>query len=105
MRRHPCSFKNRDECDDVIAKFNGQLLGQERLPLQIRYADTQEQKRFKQVTQERRDYKSGEYNTVAYGSSPSLYQLPYNLSGSSLHLPAQPFLRRSSEIWDASGHR
>ena len=54
------------------------------------------------MTQERRDYKSGEYNTVAYGINPSMYRLPYiNVSESTLGPAVQPVLRRVSEHWDA----
>ncbi|KAI9827156.1 MAG: hypothetical protein M1832_005292 [Thelocarpon impressellum] len=99
-------FKTRKECDEVIEKFNGQLLGQERMPFQVRYADTQEQKRFKQVTQERRDFKSGEYNHVAYGPAPpSYYQLQHARAGSYSAMSRLPFGRRSNAHWAGYRHR
>ena len=98
------SFKTRKECDEVIEKFNGQLLGQERMPFQIRYADTQEQKRFKQVTQERRDYKSGEYNTAAYGpTAPTFHQVQPIHVGSTASIPQASSVRavNGQDGWSA----
>ncbi|KAI9883133.1 MAG: hypothetical protein M1823_005098 [Watsoniomyces obsoletus] len=62
-------FGSRDECDQIIKKFHGQPIGQEQLPLQVRYADTPEQKRLKHETQKRREFRANEYNSVAYGPS------------------------------------
>jgi hypothetical protein len=60
---HYCSFENRDACEEVIKTFNNRTLpnGNEELPVQIRYADTQEQKSLKQQTQAARQFRSAEY--------------------------------------------
>ena len=80
----------------MIQKFNGELLGQERLPFQVRYADTAEQKRFKAITQERRDYKSGEYNSAAYGAlSHPMYPLRAVFGGPGSSISSAPLSRRS----------
>lgn len=63
----PFSLSNREQCEDVIKKFHGQPVGQERLLLQVRYSDTNEQKRLKAETQKRRQYRANEYNAAAYG--------------------------------------
>ncbi|KAI9825341.1 MAG: hypothetical protein M1826_007019 [Phylliscum demangeonii] len=60
-------FASRDECEEIISKFHGHPIGQEQLPLQVRYADTPEQKRLKQETQRRREFRANEYNAMAYG--------------------------------------
>lgn len=55
-------------CDEVIRKFNGVGLGEESLPMNIRYADTPAQKELKRVTAERRQFRTNEYNIGAYGT-------------------------------------
>lgn len=60
-------FEDRETCEEVIKKFHGQLVGQERLVLQVRYADTESQKTLKRVTAERRQFRTNEYNVGAYG--------------------------------------
>ena len=42
--------------------------------MNIRYADTEEQKKLKTLTAERRQFKTNEYNTVVYGSGS-----PFNI--------------------------
>ena len=58
-----CSFENRDACEDVIKTFNNRTIptATEELQVQIRYADTQEQKSLKQQTQAARQFRSAEY--------------------------------------------
>jgi hypothetical protein len=58
-----CSFENRDACEEVIKSFNNRTIptGTEELQVQIRYADTQEQKSLKQQTQAARQFRSAEY--------------------------------------------
>jgi hypothetical protein len=60
---HLCSFENRDACEEVIKSFNNRTIptGTEELQVQIRYADTQEQKSLKQQTQAARQFRSAEY--------------------------------------------
>lgn len=89
------SFEDRETCEEVIKKFHGQLVGQERLVLQVRhadsehqkrlkaakrlltsepqvrYADTESQKTLKRVTAERRQFRTNEYNVGAYGGMVS----------------------------------
>lgn len=72
-----CSFENRDVCEDVIRTFNNRTIptATEELQVQIRYADTQEQKSLKQQTQAARQFRSAEYEyaTQAYRQG----RLPY----------------------------
>lgn len=58
-----CSFENRDACEEVIKNFNNRTIptATEELQVQIRYADTQEQKSLKQQTQAARQFRSAEY--------------------------------------------
>lgn len=58
-----CRFENRDACEEVIRTFNNHTIktATEELQVQIRYADTQEQKTLKQQTQAARQFRSAEY--------------------------------------------
>ncbi|KAI1806219.1 hypothetical protein F4811DRAFT_551176 [Daldinia bambusicola] len=62
-------FETREICDEIINEFTGKLISRERLPLQIRYADTPAQKELKRVTAKRRQYRTNEYNVSAYGTT------------------------------------
>jgi hypothetical protein len=57
------SFNTRDVCEEVIKTFNNHTIksGGEEMQIQIRYADTQEQKSLKQQTQAARQFRSAEY--------------------------------------------
>ncbi|KAI9679425.1 MAG: hypothetical protein M1817_005447 [Caeruleum heppii] len=66
-------FETRVECDEVIQKFDGQLIGQERLKLQIRYSDTPEQKQHKKDIQARRKFRANQYNEAYFGTA-NMYQ-------------------------------
>ena len=56
-------FEDRDACEEVIKQYNNLTIkdGEEDLQVQIRYADTQEQKVLKQQTQAARQFRSAEY--------------------------------------------
>ncbi|KAF2860355.1 hypothetical protein K470DRAFT_217213 [Piedraia hortae CBS 480.64] len=56
-------FESRAVCEDVIKTFGNHALqaGDEELQIQIRFADTQEQKALKQQTQAARLFRSAEY--------------------------------------------
>ncbi|KAI1386430.1 uncharacterized protein F4822DRAFT_444830 [Hypoxylon trugodes] len=62
-------FENHEICEHVIKQFSGLILGVERLPLQIRYADTAAQRELKRVTAKRRQWRTNEYNASAYGTT------------------------------------
>lgn len=57
------SFESRESCDEVIRVFNNHTIESagEELSIQIRFADTQEQKSLKQQTQAARQFRSAEY--------------------------------------------
>ncbi|KAI1503859.1 hypothetical protein F5X99DRAFT_424847 [Biscogniauxia marginata] len=74
-------FESRDVCDEVIKEFTGVNIGEEALPMQIRYADTPAQKELKRITAERRQFRTNEYNVGAYGTplvgmNPTIYNQP-----------------------------
>jgi len=56
-------FKSRDVCDDVIKAFNNKTIqaNNEEHTIQIRFADTSEQKSLKQTTAAARQFRSAEY--------------------------------------------
>ncbi|KAL8782666.1 MAG: hypothetical protein Q9213_005205 [Squamulea squamosa] len=56
-------FETHEICETIIDEFSGMLLDEAKdLHLQIRYADTDEQKDFKAKTAKSRQFKSTEYN-------------------------------------------
>ncbi|KAL8731611.1 MAG: hypothetical protein Q9166_003299 [cf. Caloplaca sp. 2 TL-2023] len=56
-------FETHEICETIINEFSGMLLDEAKdLRLQIRYADTDEQKDFKAKTAKSRQFKSTEYN-------------------------------------------
>jgi alpha-amylase/alpha-mannosidase (GH57 family) len=77
------SFATPEICNQVIENYNGKPIGDgdEGSTLSIRFADTQAQKQLKNVTAERRQFKTNEYNTVVYGPS-SPYQIHSNMAAS-----------------------
>ncbi|KAI4870101.1 hypothetical protein F4820DRAFT_443581 [Hypoxylon rubiginosum] len=70
-------FENRDICDHIIKEFSGKRLGDDHMPLQIRYSDTETQKEMKRQTAKRRQYRTNEYNASAYGT-PLVGMVPHN---------------------------
>ncbi|KAK3709466.1 hypothetical protein LTR37_010839 [Vermiconidia calcicola] len=60
-------FDTRDSCEEVIRIFNNHSIKSngEELQVQIRYADTQEQKSLKQQTQAARQFRSAEYEMAS----------------------------------------
>jgi hypothetical protein len=68
------SFESREACEEVIQTFNNTTIKHngEDLQMQIRYADTQEQKSLKQQTQAARQFRSAEYEyaTQAWRRAP-----------------------------------
>ena len=62
-------FQTPEVCQQIIDAFNNKTLGEGKMAttLQIRYADTEEQKKLKTYTAEKRLFKTNEYNEVVYG--------------------------------------
>lgn len=72
-------FKSPQICDKVIECFHGKKIsnGTDFTILQLRYADTNQQKLLKMETAHRRIFKANEYNTVVYGpGSPYYFESP-----------------------------
>ena len=72
-------FKSPQICERVIKCFHGKKIsnGTDFTILQLRYADTNQQKMLKMETNHRRIFKANEYNTVVYGtSSPYYFESP-----------------------------
>ncbi|PPJ50327.1 hypothetical protein CBER1_06468 [Cercospora berteroae] len=76
-------FESRDDCEEVIKTFNNHTIktAGEELQVQIRYADTQEQKSLKQQTQAARQFRSAEYEYATQAWRQG--RLPY--AGSTVH--------------------
>ena len=77
------SFETRDVCEEVIKNFNNHTIpsSSEELQIQIRYADTQEQKMLKQQTQAARQFRSAEYEYATQAWRHG--RLPY--AGTTVH--------------------
>lgn len=79
-------FETREACEEVIKVFNNHTIKSagEELQIQIRYADTQEQKALKQQTQAARQFRSAEYEfaTLAWrqGRLPQAGTIPHETS-------------------------
>jgi hypothetical protein len=75
------SFESRTVCEEVIKKFNNYKVNVsgEEYTIQIRFADTQEQKHLKQQTAAARQFRSAEYeyatqaHKAGYSSSRGSY--------------------------------
>ena len=82
-----CSFENREACEEVIRTFNNHTIktATEELQVQIRYADTSEQKSLKQQTQAARQFRSAEYEYATQAWRQG--RLPY--AGTTLNDTAQ----------------
>lgn len=73
------SFESPEICEKVIQTLHGKPIGEgkDAALLQLRYADTKEQKQLKMETAERRQFKAEEYNFAAFGpASPYGFQSP-----------------------------
>jgi len=83
----PSSFENREACEEVIRTFNNHTIktATEELQVQIRYADTSEQKSLKQQTQAARQFRSAEYEYATQAWRQG--RLPY--AGTTLNDTAQ----------------
>ncbi|KAI4236895.1 MAG: hypothetical protein LQ349_002256 [Xanthoria aureola] len=88
-------FETHEICETIIDEFSGMLLDEANdLRLQIRYADTDEQKDFKAKTAKSRQFKSTEYNRSIqwmYG-----YQSP---TAASFGSPLQANMPAANGIW------
>ncbi|KXJ92168.1 hypothetical protein Micbo1qcDRAFT_175153 [Microdochium bolleyi] len=97
-------FENRDVCEEIMHKFQGQRLGSTGNELSIRYADTPQQKELKRITAERRQFRTNEYNVGAYGTplvgmNPTIYsQSTWKRGGSGLFANGQRSDSLSSSV-------
>ena len=79
------SFETPEMCREIIKEYNGKSVGEEGNTINIRFADTPDQKKLKTVTQERRQFKTHEYNVAAFGPNSPYQQ--YSSLASSLSSP------------------
>ncbi|KAK9488459.1 hypothetical protein V1527DRAFT_510564 [Lipomyces starkeyi] len=69
-------FTERTVAEDIIAKFNGQPIGEGGMPIQVRFSDTEAQKRLKQVTLKKRSWRAHEYHLLAAQRALEDYSMP-----------------------------
>ena len=69
------SFETPDECHQIIEEYNNKPIGQDGNPISVRFADTADQKKLKMETQQRRHFKTTEYNMAAYGPNSPYHHL------------------------------
>lgn len=70
-----CSFESRNACEEVVKQFNNHPIpshGEEHT-IQIRYADSQEQKQLKQQTAAARQFRSAEYEYATQAHKQGAY--------------------------------
>ena len=96
------SFQTPDICQEIIDAFNNKTLGEGKTAttLQIRYADTEEQKKLKTYTAEKRLFKTNEYNEVVYGPNSPWRRL-YSPVSTSSYSPIQIRAASSTGPWSA----
>ncbi|KAK9474151.1 uncharacterized protein V1510DRAFT_361536 [Dipodascopsis tothii] len=58
-------FMERQVAEDVINKFHGQPIGENGTPIQVRFSDTEAQKKLKQITVKKRNWRAHEYHLLA----------------------------------------
>ena len=100
------SFQSPEICQEIIDKLNNKEIGEGKLAttLQIRYADTEEQKTLKKYTAEKRQFKTKEYNEAAYGpGSPWRFYSPMSTSTSS-YSPVEVRPPGSAVLWSTQSH-
>ncbi|KAI4172047.1 MAG: hypothetical protein LQ343_003794 [Gyalolechia ehrenbergii] len=91
-------FETPEACQTIIEEFSGMLLDEAKnLRLQIRYADTDEQKEFKAKTAKSRQFKSTEYNRgIAWIQGTLGYQSP---TAASFGSPLANNMTGSNTMW------
>ncbi|KAL8719007.1 MAG: hypothetical protein Q9225_003927 [Loekoesia sp. 1 TL-2023] len=92
-------FETPEICQKIIEEFSGILLDEAKnLRLQIRYADTDEQKEFKAKTAKSRQFKSTEYNRGIAWVQGTLYgyQSP---TAANFGSPLQTNMAASNAMW------
>ncbi|KAK9324844.1 hypothetical protein V1517DRAFT_316481 [Lipomyces orientalis] len=92
-------FVERNVAEDIISKFNGQPIGEGGMPIQVRFSDTEAQKRLKQVTLKKRSWRAHEYHLLAaqraledYSMPKPLMYKPFVLSPEAIPYPVPPAL-------------
>lgn len=93
-------FATPEICRAIIIQYNGRPIGVEGQPISIRFADTPDQKRLKLITQERRAYKTQEYNTAAFGPGS-----PYQQYATFVQPAASPLPARATLVTEAWGNQ
>ena len=91
------SFETPVICEEMIEAFNNRPIGEgkDATTLQIRYADTEEQKQLKAFTAVKRQFKADEYNEAVYG-------VPFNAyspGGASYQSPLQSRTQGINDSW------
>ena len=69
------SFESPEECAKIIDEYNNKAIGQDGNPISVRFADTADQKKLKIETQQRRQFKTHEYNVAAFGPHSPYHQM------------------------------
>lgn len=103
------SFESRDVCEEVIKNFNNTPVRSqdgEAYLIQIRYADTPDQKNLKQTTTAARQYRTAEYESVTSGRTP--FMSPVGLANRNTSpgyaLPGKEGLHQNFEMYMKSEH-
>ncbi|KAL8834280.1 MAG: hypothetical protein Q9170_003825 [Blastenia crenularia] len=93
-------FETPEICQTVIEEFSGMVLDEAKnLRLQIRYADTDEQKEFKAKTAKSRQFKSTEYSRGIQYVQGTLYGGYQSPTAASFGSPLQTNMAGSNAMW------
>ncbi|KAK9476793.1 hypothetical protein V1514DRAFT_369286 [Lipomyces japonicus] len=91
-------FPNREIAEEIIENFNGKPIGEGRTSMQVRFSDTEAQKKLKQVTVKKRNWRAHEYHLLA--AQRALQELSF--SESRQFFKAPPPLYYAPELVDYS---
>ncbi|KAK9449310.1 uncharacterized protein V1518DRAFT_415647 [Limtongia smithiae] len=58
-------FATRQVAEEIVNKFHGLPIGENGTPIQVRFSDTEAQKRLKQITVKKRNWRAHEYQVLA----------------------------------------
>ncbi|KZF23138.1 hypothetical protein L228DRAFT_267155 [Xylona heveae TC161] len=100
-------FETRLICDEVISRYNGQSIGDEGDHLQIRYADTADQKQLKEKTSTNRQLRAHEYNTAVYGATNPIPYTPSRICnmGPPVRGSQMPYVNGNWTVYQESSSR
>ncbi|KAK7206524.1 hypothetical protein BZA70DRAFT_236240, partial [Myxozyma melibiosi] len=95
-------FARRDIAEEVIEKLHGQPIGEGGTPIQVRFSDTEAQKKLKQITVKKRNWRAQEYHLLAARYAMDEYPTTYGGMYPVPSYPANQILPYGSPVFSSS---